>query len=113
MTPREAIAIECRFCMNTERLRKCESKICHLNETSSTALRRIKAHCLACTPDRNRQGVEACTGKIISPRIRMCSLYPYRLGHNPNRAGLGFGCKGHTQGTVTEAKGALNIPVGV
>jgi hypothetical protein len=113
MTPREVIILECQYCQNANRSGKCQSTFCFLNNATLTTLKRIKAHCLTCVPDQNREGVQACTGMVIGSRPRMCPLHPYRMGHNPNRAGLGFGRKGYTQGAVREVKRASNDLVAV
>lgn len=91
MTPRKAIIAECRLCLNTIRQAKCESAVCPLNDETLSPLRRIKAHCLTCAPDQNRQGVQECSGMIIGSWPRSCPLHPYRHGHNPKRSGTGFG----------------------
>lgn len=101
MTPSKAIALECRFCQNTSRLEKCESKVCRLNDWTSSPLRRIKAHCLTCVPEQNGKEVQACTGRVIGARPRMCPLHLYRLGHNPKRAGIGFSRKEHAQAALS------------
>ena len=45
-----------------------------------TPIKAIRAKCLDCAG--NRKDVRNC----ICPE---CPLYPFRLGHNPNRAGIG------------------------
>lgn len=100
MTPRKAILDECRFCLNASRQVKCESKVCPLNDGAMTPLRRIKAHCLTCAPEQSRQGVQSCTGMIIGSQPRVCLLHPYRHGHNPKRAGIGFSRKQPAQVTI-------------
>ena len=51
-----------------------------------TPMRAIRAKCLDCTCG-SAQEVKLCP-------ITDCSLYPYRMGHNPNRKGKG-GNAGH------------------
>ena len=46
-------------------------------------LRAIRATCLDCVCD-NRAEVERC-------QITGCALWPYRMGHNPKRKGVGRG----------------------
>ena len=46
-----------------------------------TALKAIRAKCLDCMCDQQAE-VKRCP-------CMDCPLYPYRMGHNPNRAGLG------------------------
>lgn len=81
------IRAECRFCMNSEILRECNSTACKLNDLSFTSnLKRIKAHCISCVPEQSIQGVKKCTGKLLNG---ICSLHPYRIGHNYRRKGIG------------------------
>jgi|SRR5208283_2693969 len=89
ITPKEAILIQCHYCMNTAAVRGCDSKICELNYRSTAIpnLKRIKAHCKACIGSTNSHAVRKCDGKLMSGDI--CSLHPFRLGHNPNRKGIG------------------------
>lgn len=44
-------------------------------------LKAIRLNCLECVC-WSASEVKRCTGKL-------CALYPYRLGHNPERAGIG------------------------
>lgn len=46
-----------------------------------TPLKAIRAKCMDCTNNQFIEVRECC--------IKDCALYPYRMGHNPNRAGLG------------------------
>lgn len=46
-----------------------------------TPIKAIRAHCLDCMCGQATE-VRLCP-------ITDCSLYPYRMGHNPKRAGLG------------------------
>jgi hypothetical protein len=91
MTPREAIKNECKYCLNIENMRKlpdCDSKICELNNTKKTHLKRIKAHCLSCVPEQSWQAVRACLGEVItSEGKRACPLHIFRRGKNPKRKG--------------------------
>lgn len=90
MTPKKAILTECRYCLNTTVFRGCSSEICKLNDvTVKSSLKRIKAHCITCIPEQSLQGVRKCDGKVTNPEPHICVLHPYRLGHNPKRAGLG------------------------
>ena len=47
----------------------------------STPLRAIRAKCLDCCGGSEKE-VREC-------RIVACALFPYRMGHNPNRTGIG------------------------
>ncbi len=76
--------------MNADAFRGCTSEICKLNDSGLTNLKKIKAHCLTCVPEQSLQGVRSCDGHIlIDGTPAMCSLHPFRLGHNPKRAGIG------------------------
>ena len=46
-----------------------------------TPLKAIRAKCLDCSGKQPKE-VREC-------QITSCALWPYRLGHNPKRAGLG------------------------
>lgn len=46
-----------------------------------TPLKAIRAHCLECS-GKSTNEVRLCP-------ISVCPLFPYRLGHNPARAGIG------------------------
>lgn len=89
MTPKQAILIQCRFCLNTQVFKGCNSEVCKLNDSSLSNLKRIKAHCLTCVPEQNLKGVRACDGIVTNQKEHKCSLHPYRLGKNPRRAGIG------------------------
>ena len=57
-----------------------------------TPMKAIRAKCVDC-----------CCGQIQEVRLcpaSSCPLYPYRMGHNPNRAGIGK--KKSPQGEHTE-----------
>jgi hypothetical protein len=89
MTPKQAILKQCRFCMNTQAFKGCDSEVCKLNDSYLSNLKRIKAHCLTCVPEENLKGVRDCNGRITNQSNLKCSLHPYRLGHNPKRRGIG------------------------
>jgi len=89
MTPKEAILIECRWCMNTKTFKGCSSQVCKLNDPTLSSLKKIKAHCIACVPEQSLRGVRDCEGHVTNPYWHKCSLHPYRLGHNPRRKGIG------------------------
>ena len=57
------------------------------NGSILTPIKAIRAKCLDCTCDQPQE-VRLCP-------VTGCSLYPYRMGHNPNRKGVGgkFGQK--------------------
>ena len=60
-----------------------------------TPLKAIRAKCLDCSNES--------FGEARSCQVTTCPLYPYRLGKNPNRAGLKN--KGHyekTNGTASD-----------
>lgn len=46
-----------------------------------TPVKAIRAHCIECS-DYNAAEVKQCP-------ITNCELYPYRMGRNPSRKGLG------------------------
>lgn len=46
-----------------------------------TPVKAIRKHCLGCSNDSVKE-VKECI-------IKECPLYPYRLGKNPNRLGVG------------------------
>lgn len=48
---------------------------------ATTPLKAIRAKCLDCSGDSANE-VKLCT-------IEWCPLYPFRLGKNPNRKGIG------------------------
>ena len=50
-------------------------------EVSLTPLKAIRYQCLECL-GWSASEVKNCTGKL-------CPLYPYRFGHNPERKGIG------------------------
>lgn len=52
-----------------------------MSKTATSPLRAIRAKCLNCSGDMANE-VRECI-------MRDCSLWPFRMGHNPNRAGLG------------------------
>ena len=58
--------------------------MCKLNDYSLTILKRIKAHCLMCSPDKPLN----CNGKVSNPEPHICPLWEYRLGKNPKRSGI-------------------------
>ena len=60
-----------------------------------TPLKAIREKCLDCT---NNQPVEIrlCT-------IKKCALWPFRMGHNPNRAGLGGNVENFRAKTARES----------
>lgn len=51
-----------------------------------TPLKAIRKHCLACMGG-SRKEVAACTAAPDS--THSCTLWVYRMGHNPRRAGIG------------------------
>jgi len=64
LPPSAARKAECRNCLNTDRLMNpCESRVCELNKTGKSILKRIKAHCISCVPEQTIYGVKACTGQ--------------------------------------------------
>ena len=89
MTPKQAILKQCRFCMNANIFRGCNSEYCNLNDSSFSNLKKTKRHCITCIPEQSVQGVRKCSGEILNPEPHKCSLHPYRLGHNPRRKGIG------------------------
>lgn len=87
MTPRKAIAAECRQCVNTQTFKGCASEVCKLNRASLKPIKKIKAHCLTCCPEQSIYGVKSCDGKYIDGSN--CVLHPFRLGKNPRRQAAG------------------------
>lgn len=86
LTPKGAILVECRWCQNTPVFHGCVSQVCKLNDKSLSYTKRIKAHCLTCTPEQSVYGVKACTGEVSNfNEGRNCPLYAFRLGKNPAR----------------------------
>jgi len=84
LPPSAARKAECRNCLNTDRLMNpCESRVCELNKTGKSILKRIKAHCISCVPEQTIYGVKACTGQVINPTPHICPLWSFRLGRNP------------------------------
>ena len=88
MTPLQAIRKECGYCKGGTRV-PCNDEGCNLTNSKLTSLKKIKAHCKQCVPEQSMQGVGECDGKILCPEPHACSLHPFRLGHNPNRKGIG------------------------
>ncbi len=119
MKPSQAIRSECRFCLGTVKGAKCESVICKLNDKFLSALKRIKFHCLECV--ESKREVKDCAGDLLSEE-RLCYLYLYRMGTNPQRKGIGnrkpslegleFYRKQRTHGMVLRSKNATEC-VGV
>ena len=87
MTPKKAVMAECRRCLNVKAFRGCADEMCKLNDTSLSPVKRIKAHCLTCCPEKSIYGVKACDGKYFDGTI--CVLHVYRLGKNPKRVAAG------------------------
>jgi hypothetical protein len=94
LTPSQAIKQACRYCLNTSKISGstgCNSSSCALNSATLTSLKRIKKNCIDCVPEQNIYGVKVCKGQVLNPEQHRCPLYPYRLGHNPARQGIGQG----------------------
>lgn len=89
MTPTKAIKQECRFCNNVPKSIICDSKHCQLNNRELSTLRRIKAHCMECVPEKTLAAVRECSGKVFGADPHTCFLHIYREGHNPKRKGMG------------------------
>jgi hypothetical protein len=71
-----------------EKLERCNSTVCKLNDLSFTSnLKRIKAHCISCVPERTLKAVRECTVKLFNGKT--CPLHFYREGKNPKRQGKG------------------------
>lgn len=87
MTPKKAILVECRRCLNTQAFKGCESSLCKLNVTSLKPVKKIKAYCLTCCPEQSIYGVKLCDGKYMDGST--CILHPFRLGKNPRRQAAG------------------------
>ena len=90
-TPLKAIRQFCLFCMNDQAsyIKECDDIKCffyyyRMRKNNSnprvSALKQIRKFCLDC--GEGRKGVKEC----IYPT---CSLYNFRFGKNPARAGMG------------------------
>ena len=64
-----------------------------------TPVKAIRAKCLDCMCG-SAQEVRLCP-------VTDCSLYPYRLGHNPNRKGLGGKFKAESDETAEEEQNGI------
>lgn len=86
VSPTKAIKLECKYCLNGERISQCNTKVCKLDRKvfQGSALKRIKAHCLDCVCGTHYD-VKACDGKLLDKDINdgTCFLHPFRLGKNP------------------------------
>lgn len=87
LQPKQAILIQCRYCLNTQVFNGCDSTVCNLNSRTLSNLKKIKAHCLDCIGATSAQTVRKCGGNLLNGKT--CSLHPFRLGHNPRREGIG------------------------
>jgi len=47
---------------------------------NKTPIKSIREHCIECS--------SGSKGEVLNCIINDCPLYPFRLGHNPNRSGL-------------------------
>ncbi len=93
--------MQCRYCLNTDAFRGCNSATCRLNNHSLSNLKRIKAHCQECIGATSSHAVKKCDGKLLAGVV--CSLHLYRLGHNSKRQGIG-GKKRNSQGVLSTVK---------
>ena len=92
MRPIKAIRKYCLWCSNhmIQEISLCPNKSCSLwvyrfgkkkseYEYKLTSCKAIKKRCKDCMPHKN----------VINCKFNDCELYPFRLGKNPNRKGLG------------------------
>lgn len=85
MTPGRAIKAECKRCLNSTTYSHCNTMTCGLQGKTTSALRRIKQHCIECSPEQTIYGAKACDGRLLDGT--MCVLHQYRDGHDPKRKG--------------------------
>lgn len=57
-----------------------------------SAIKSIRRFCVDTCCAGDQEAVRECTGFQNLPSVE-CVLYPYRMGKNPNRKGMGFGRK--------------------
>jgi hypothetical protein len=57
------------------------TKTAHTSSDKRSPLRSIREKCIDCCAG-NKAEVARC-------QMRTCALWPFRMGHNPNRAGVG------------------------
>ena len=85
MSPLQAVKKYCVWCCNDQpkEVNLCQDFKCSLNKKNLTkkVLKAIRLRCIDCQPD-SKKAVLNCTGND-------CFLYIFRLGKNPNRAGIG------------------------
>ena len=95
MTPLKAIRRHCLYCMggSYQLVRECPAVNCPLYPLRSgrgvkgvRSLKQIRRMCLDCVAGSPSE-VKACKGAFLDGEV--CPLHPYRLGRNPNRAGIG------------------------
>ena len=79
MTPQRAIKLRCKDC-NPEKSVNCTD--CQLRNESFTNLKRIKKYCKEFCMNNQENEVALCPSKL-------CPLYIFRKGKNPNREGIG------------------------
>jgi hypothetical protein len=86
MTPTRAIKVECKWCMNGDRISLCNSEVCKLKKgnLNKSPLRRIKVYCLDCLVG-TIYDVKDCDGIVLNNSTGKCPLHPYRLGKDSLR----------------------------
>ena len=89
-SPLQAIKKHCRACYgDRDDYNSCSFSECKLHkrhpDSPSSNVKRIRAFCLTCVENYNL--VRECDGKTLN--MGKCSLHPFRMSKNPNRAGLG------------------------
>jgi hypothetical protein len=83
--------------------RNNDIKMSHIAGKVKSPLKAIRAHCLSCCA--------GCPGEVRLCTVTRCDLYTYRLGTNPNRAGIGR--KIPTKQGVSEQDGTgLSVDIG-
>jgi hypothetical protein len=81
MNPKQAISARCKDCSPEKNDNAHCTDECYLrNKENRKRLNSIKRYCANFCMNGSRKEVELCT----SPE---CSLYPYRMGQNPNMKG--------------------------
>lgn len=79
-TPEKAIIRECRWCMNRSTL-ECTSSDCPLMEKEEDPLTKIRNYCLRCVYGQKIGDIKRCSGRLLDPEFKTCSLHPFRPGN--------------------------------
>jgi len=109
MNPSKSIRKYCVWCMggNAQVVNDCDTELCPIYKLREgkrvkgiKTLKQIRLKCLDCSTFRVSE-VRGC-------RMVDCSLYPYRMGKNPNRKGIGG--KGFFQKGISYQKDSTELP---